>query len=301
MKKELERITISDIIDLYKNQRLNIDHVRNMRELGGYPAENGKMVAFGKLIRSGNLSRLTEEGAEALYRRGITHVVDFRTENGMASSPDVNIGRFAFLNLELASRDVPQQDKKVFAKTKTAYVEEETERYVEALLATDMENMYLDMFKDPASVENMRRFFDLLLSDACRGVIFHCNSGKDRTGVAAGLLLAALGVEPETIVRDYRASLLPWYYAMENVEHALVGKGYSDEIRRKARSFLGVETDTLEKSFLWIGDNYGSVRHYLTEVILLDAEKVQKLKEKYLTEKERNNDESRKISDIYRA
>jgi protein-tyrosine phosphatase len=34
-------------------------------------------------------------------------------------------------------------------------------------------------------------------------VLFHCAAGKDRTGVAAALVLSALGVSDEQIVADY--------------------------------------------------------------------------------------------------
>jgi protein tyrosine/serine phosphatase len=37
-------------------------------------------------------------------------------------------------------------------------------------------------------------------------VLFHCESGRDRTGLIALLLLAAADVEPEDIVTDYLAS-----------------------------------------------------------------------------------------------
>ena len=34
-------------------------------------------------------------------------------------------------------------------------------------------------------------------------ILFHCTSGKDRTGVAAMLILLALGASDETICADY--------------------------------------------------------------------------------------------------
>lgn len=37
-------------------------------------------------------------------------------------------------------------------------------------------------------------------------VLFHCTSGKDRTGVTAALLLSAVGVPREVIVQDYHES-----------------------------------------------------------------------------------------------
>jgi protein tyrosine/serine phosphatase len=37
-------------------------------------------------------------------------------------------------------------------------------------------------------------------------ILMHCSHGKDRTGLAAALVLAALGVNEEAIMLDYVAS-----------------------------------------------------------------------------------------------
>lgn len=42
-----------------------------------------------------------------------------------------------------------------------------------------------------------------LVAEARDGLVFHCASGKDRTGQLAALVLALLGVPDETIVEDY--------------------------------------------------------------------------------------------------
>ena len=47
-----------------------------------------------------------------------------------------------------------------------------------------------------------RVFFETLLAND-EAIIFHCTVGKDRTGVAAALLLSLLGIPEEEIVRDY--------------------------------------------------------------------------------------------------
>jgi protein-tyrosine phosphatase len=43
----------------------------------------------------------------------------------------------------------------------------------------------------------------LLADESHLPLLFHCTAGKDRTGVAAALILRALGVPRETVVDDY--------------------------------------------------------------------------------------------------
>jgi len=72
-----------------------------------------------------------------------------------------------------------------------------------------------DWHRDLVSIhrDQFLGFFQALL-DADGPVLFHCSTGKDRTGVAAALLLMALGVSEEDIVKDYMRSLDPMFEKM---------------------------------------------------------------------------------------
>ena len=49
-------------------------------------------------------------------------------------------------------------------------------------------------------------FFRLVLETEKGAVLYHCTQGKDRTGIASALLMAALGASREAIVADFDAS-----------------------------------------------------------------------------------------------
>ena len=51
-----------------------------------------------------------------------------------------------------------------------------------------------------------KRFFEILINRQAAPLLFHCSAGKDRTGIAAALLLSALGVDKETVMQDYLLS-----------------------------------------------------------------------------------------------
>jgi len=62
-----------------KNQRiLEIDGVINFRDLGGYQTEDGGTVCWGKVYRSAQLDRMTEQGVQDMAALGIKTVVDLR-------------------------------------------------------------------------------------------------------------------------------------------------------------------------------------------------------------------------------
>lgn len=48
-----------------------------------------------------------------------------------------------------------------------------------------------------------RIFSELLAMPANEALVYHCSAGKDRTGMVSALILMALGVDDDTIARDY--------------------------------------------------------------------------------------------------
>jgi protein-tyrosine phosphatase len=55
-------------------------------------------------------------------------------------------------------------------------------------------------------LEDWRAFFGLLAEREVYPLLFHCSAGRDRTGVAAAMLLELLGVSRERIVSDFLVS-----------------------------------------------------------------------------------------------
>ena len=60
-------------------ERLYLKKLNNTRDLGGFPAAEGKVIKKGKLIRSGKLYKLPKSTLNALTKLGVTTVIDLRT------------------------------------------------------------------------------------------------------------------------------------------------------------------------------------------------------------------------------
>ena len=58
----------------------DVDGLVNLRDVGGIPTADGRSIAPGRLLRSDNLQALTESDVEALLARGLTDVVDLRSD-----------------------------------------------------------------------------------------------------------------------------------------------------------------------------------------------------------------------------
>ena len=89
-------------------------------------------------------------------------------------------------------------------------------------------------------------------------ILFHCTAGKDRTGIAAVLILILLGVDEETalddyeLTNDYRTAAIDRFLEEDG---ALIGN--NDELRHALRGVEGVNRKNAELSLQRIMNRYG--------------------------------------------
>ncbi len=163
--------------------------VTNFRDLGGYAAEGGRPVRWRRLFRSDHFGALTEADRAQLAQLGITRVFDFRGVAERAATPYDWPGVVQH-HLAIEPTVVQRmQDLTAAGGTLTAP------------LVTDlMADLYRALVQEQS--HRFAELFDHLLQ-AEAPVAFHCTAGKDRTGVAAALILLALGVPRPTVQQDY--------------------------------------------------------------------------------------------------
>lgn len=223
----------------------------NFRDLGGYETSGGKRIRWGRLFRADDMSRLGESDLGYLESIPLRSVIDFRSENEQRTAPDrlpasLN-GRYS-----LAIRPGSMMD-----------FEPET-----GISSDDggsvMRGMNIALVSNEEAIERYREFFSLILDESKLPLLFHCSAGKDRTGMAAALFLAALGADEETIMYDYMLSnaLLEEKYAREKQSNPDIRLMY--EVRG---DFLRAGFDHIEKS-------YRSVGNFLLDELELDVVKL---------------------------
>ena len=78
---------MDELFDPRRN--LNLDSVQNLRDLGGYSTKDGRKTKWGRFLRSGDMSAMTEDDQEALPTQGIRSVIDLRMAKEIAIAPNV--------------------------------------------------------------------------------------------------------------------------------------------------------------------------------------------------------------------
>ncbi len=160
---------------------------QNFRDLGGYRTADGRVVKWGLLFRSGSMHGLTPADYAMLQARGIRTVCDFRSAEERKAEPAA---------WPAARRPNVLADDYAMAALGVGPAPGQTPEQAQAMMTASYPKM-LTMFNG----QYRRMFAELLAGRA--PLAFNCSAGKDRTGVAAALLLTALGVPRATVIEDY--------------------------------------------------------------------------------------------------
>ena len=225
---------------------IDFEKIVNPRELGGIPLSCGRHVKSGLLLRSAELSRASSGDLERLSGEfRIAKVFDFRDDSECLRSPDRPVEGAEYIHIPVLP-ELPAKDRKLRDMT-PAFLEE------------TFTQMYRDMARLDFCANAYRRFFRELLSCGGRAVLWHCTQGKDRTGIAAILLLSALGAGEETVRGEYfltNEAMLPLFEAYR-------AAGHSPEETAAMEKLYFVMPCCLNAWYDCIKTDFGSVAAYL--------------------------------------
>jgi protein-tyrosine phosphatase len=231
----------------------------NFRDLGGYRGHGARRLRWRRLFRSDHLGGLTPRDHEVLAGLGVAASFDFRGLDERAAAP----------------YEVPglAQHSLAIEPTVAQRMQEITDGG-QALTVSTVEGLMRDLYRGLVD-ERAHRFTELFahLLRAEAPVVFHCTAGKDRTGVAAALVLLALGVSRETVMRDYLLTnevfKPPWTPRADIRPEVL-------------QALWGVQESYLEAAFDVIDHDHGGPERYLRHRIGLDERQLDELALRFL-------------------
>lgn len=252
--------------------------VPNLRDLGGWPTPDGH-VRYGLLFRSAEFSNLRGDDAAAFARLGIRSVYDLRTEDERAAQPNQVPAGTEYIVLDIL-KDSPQagvaQLLAVLGDPKAA----------EAVLGGGkalalFEQGYREIVTLPSALAGYRQFFSAIAGEEHTPALFHCTTGKDRTGWAAAATLLLLGVSNDDVFADYLLTndqLLP---ALQPVLDRFRSIGGDPELLKPV---VGVQKEYLQTALDEMQQRYKTIDGYFSQGLALDTATIDKIRAR-LTER----------------
>ncbi|WP_189135246.1 tyrosine-protein phosphatase [Wenjunlia tyrosinilytica] len=231
--------------------------LHNFRDLGGYRAADGRTVRWGRLFRSDSLGKLQGQDWDRFLALGIRTVIDLRHPWEIERSGRVPRHQgLGYHNLSIEHRPYDQ-----------AGLDPDVEP------ARFLADRYTEVIHD--GVKELRRALEIVADEAAP-LVFHCHSGKDRTGLLAMLVLALVGVHEDDIVADFALTELAterlvteWHAAYPDL--TLRWPAYGRAPAEIMRVFLAE-----------LIARYGSVRGYAAEQLAVDDDLVMALRRQLL-------------------
>ena len=245
----------------------------NFRELGGYEADEGKHVKWGQIWRGIPTCKLTGEADRAkLDALGLRLILDLRSVEEAKKEPDyVPDGARLVQICGLCAEDGHE----------IAFAPGDIDR----LMASAPEGYDVPRVLYRQMLTGNKAFKELFraLEAGETPILFHCSAGKDRTGVAAMLILLALGASDETICADYAQTNV-----CRRAEIEAVMQEHADEIaadpscRNHYYRMAGVSPEAAPFVLDTIRSQFGSAENYLEAEYGLTPARLMRLRRMYL-------------------
>ena len=232
-------------------RRIDLQGAVNFRDIGGYPAAQGKRVRWRRVFRSDSLSKLTDDDHAQLAALGVRTLVDFRLAserrelpNRLAPTSDITSVEIGFM-----AEGVLEMLREVSRGTVTR---------------TDIERTFVEQYRRFVTDHSAEfaRALAHALDERNIPLLLHCTSGKDRTGFAISALLLALGTPQEDILEDY---------ALTNSYMRDISNFFSASTPPELLRYVMTAQPTyLKAAFDQMRHSFGSVDAYLARALKLD-------------------------------
>lgn len=206
-------------------QRYNWKNTFNARDLGYTPTMNGIYIKPQRFIRSDALHTIDDDVKEFLVEHNIITIIDLRNTKIADMNPNafVTDNRFNSFNFPLS------------INAKVVNSEEDV-----------IENYY-QMIENDTAITNILG----TMANSVGGILFHCQEGKDRTGMIAAILLLLAGVSDIDIYADYEISNV-YLYEMINTAKAILPD-----------YLLYVKLEYIKSVLKYLREKYETVENYL--------------------------------------
>jgi protein-tyrosine phosphatase len=235
-------------------RHIAFERLHNFRDLGGYRTADGHTLRWGRVYRADSLAKLRGPDWDRFRQLGIRTVIDLRYPWEIADrgrAPDD--GRLAYHNLSIEHRPYDQP---------SIPADVDPWRF--------LADRYAEVAED--GVKELRQALEVIAGEQAAPVVFHCASGKDRTGLLAALVLTLVGVAEEDVLADFALTELATERLVADWTAA------HDGMAPQWAAYGRAPAEILRLFLADLSERYGSVHGYAEQRLGVDAQLVAALR-----------------------
>ncbi len=249
---------ICKTVDSEQRRVAQLEGGHNFRDIGGYRNANGLRVRWGRVYRSGTMAMLTDADQHYMASLGIKVICDFRSSKERKVRPTRWSESHA---VDHWSRDHESSVGELVAAI----------THPEASAAAMRERMIAAYRHLPYEQADSYREVFRRIAAGDLPLIFHCSAGKDRTGIAAALLLTLLGVPRDKVIEDYLLTERFFERGCRLVISDPTSSRFASVDPAIWEPMMRAETGYIEAMFDTVLQRHGSVEAYLEQQLGVDA------------------------------
>lgn len=252
---------------------LSTQGIHNLRDYGGWAIPGGARVRTGLLWRSGQHMEATDADLEAVQALDIRTIIDLR---GVTERSKFPCRRHANFNADILAHDGETSNSPPHMGDGEPVVMT-AERAYDRMIA-----VYTRMPVNPAMIAMFTRYFEAL--DTRDGAsLVHCFAGKDRTGIAASLLLHVLGVHrDDTFAEFLRTNDAPTKHILERQSLPRMREVYTGIEDEAIENLMNVRPEYIATYLREVERGHGSIDTYLAQSLGVDEARRARLKDKFV-------------------
>jgi protein-tyrosine phosphatase len=239
-----------------------IPGVPNLRDLGGWPTRDGGCVRCGLAYRAAEPFTIDDDGRAEFAALGVRTVYDLRSAAECERKPDTvpdGARRVLVDVMADSTHGAPVHVAQLLEDPKAA-----DELLADGRSVFLFERGYRELVDLPSARTNYHRFFTGLADAANLPALFHCTTGKDRTGWAAASFLLLLGVSEDDVMREYLLTNEELMPVMQTVLDKFVAAGGDPELLLPV---VGVEADYLDAALDEMRSAFGTIESYFATAL----------------------------------
>ena len=269
-----------------ESQTIQMESIGNARELGGYKTKDGRYIKHGLLLRTAKPVTASEKDIERLQNKyHLATIIDLRMSAERDKEPNPAIAGVEdiwcpIIDENKIRANVNGEQAAALQNAKTTF--EKLKIAIKHRIVSD--KMYIGFLSDDQGKKGFRLFFQKLLElPNGRSLLFHCTQGKDRTGLAAMLLLSILDIPEETIMQDYLLTNTFNAPLIEKERQMLSQQNLSEEEILTYLSVMDfVNAQYMQNALDFLKKEYGSPSQYVTQELGISEQEIAQLKAKFL-------------------
>jgi protein-tyrosine phosphatase len=223
-----------------------MDNIINFRDFGGYFNSNNQQLKWGKLYRSGDLSKANLYDQERIRDLGIKTIIDFRPVGESKNRPYLVHPDIRKISIPIIAEF---RDSLLFNLNNKHFNRSDAIRYVQ--------DTYIDLIENYKS--SYADMFDILIDDNNYPILITSTLGKDGVGLACFFILYALDVPEYVIIDDYLLSnnLIDARKIVSNAHEM------PEYIQEAVTALLSSDKSYINYVIEHIEQSYGSVDKYM--------------------------------------